>query len=49
MTGSFHVLEGHTQRITSLSWSPHVSGLLVSASYDGTAQVCAPLLLSCLL
>ncbi|KAK2494064.1 hypothetical protein MC885_020609 [Smutsia gigantea] len=30
---------GHTAKITSLAWSPHHDGRLVSASYDGTAQV----------
>ncbi|XP_038056324.1 gem-associated protein 5-like [Patiria miniata] len=39
ITGSFRTLNGHTLRITALSWSPHGNGRLVSASYDGTAQV----------
>ncbi|XP_022084839.1 gem-associated protein 5-like isoform X2 [Acanthaster planci] len=39
VTGSFRTLNGHTLRITALSWSPHGDGRLVSASYDGTAQV----------
>ncbi|MED6293161.1 hypothetical protein CHARACLAT_007880 [Characodon lateralis] len=30
---------GHTAKITSMAWSPHHSGRLVTASYDGTAQV----------
>ncbi|XP_049810273.1 gem-associated protein 5 [Schistocerca nitens] len=32
-------LSGHLSRVVSVSWSPHISGQLVSASYDGTAQV----------
>ncbi|XP_033632264.1 gem-associated protein 5-like [Asterias rubens] len=39
MTSSFRTLNGHTLRITALSWSPHGNGHLVSASYDYTAQV----------
>ncbi|XP_064609337.1 gem-associated protein 5-like [Liolophura sinensis] len=39
VTSSTAQLEGHSGRITGLSWSPHVDGQLVSASYDGTAQV----------
>ncbi|CAH1777523.1 unnamed protein product [Owenia fusiformis] len=39
ITQSFCQLEGHCDRITNLSWSTHSPGLLVSASYDGTAQV----------
>lgn len=35
----FRTLSGHTAKITSLAWSPHHDGRLVSASYDGTAQV----------
>ncbi|XP_053574687.1 gem-associated protein 5 [Bombina bombina] len=35
----FRSLSGHTAKITSLSWSPHHDARLVSASYDGTAQV----------
>ncbi|KAG5443178.1 Gem-associated protein 5 [Clonorchis sinensis] len=32
-------LEGHGNRITCLDWSPHENGLLLSASFDGTANV----------
>ena len=32
-------LRGHTARITDIDWSPHQPQLLVSSSYDGTAQV----------
>lgn len=32
-------LSGHGNRIVDLSWSPHEAGLLLSASFDGTAQV----------
>lgn len=32
-------LSGHLSRVVCVSWSPHISGQLVSASYDGTAQV----------
>ena len=39
ITESFCQLEGHTNRITGLSWSVHSDAILVSASYDGTAQV----------
>ncbi|XP_074649627.1 gem-associated protein 5-like [Tubulanus polymorphus] len=39
LTDCAHELVGHTARVTSLSWSNHVDGMLVSASYDGTAQV----------
>ena len=39
VTESFCQLEGHTDRITGLSWSSHHQGYLVSASYDWTAQV----------
>ncbi|NXM62282.1 GEMI5 protein, partial [Illadopsis cleaveri] len=39
MTEPFRTLAGHTAKITSLSWSPHHEGRLVSACYDGTAQV----------
>ncbi|XP_015605680.1 gem-associated protein 5 isoform X2 [Cephus cinctus] len=33
------VLNGHTAKVVSLAWSPHISGYLVSGSYDNTAQV----------
>ncbi|XP_054424101.1 gem-associated protein 5 isoform X2 [Pteronotus mesoamericanus] len=39
ITEPFRTLSGHTAKITSLAWSPHHDGRLVSASYDGTAQV----------
>ncbi|XP_046831428.1 gem-associated protein 5 isoform X2 [Vespa crabro] len=32
-------LNGHSNKIVGLSWSPHLSGYLVSSSYDCTAQV----------
>lgn len=32
-------LNGHSNKIVSLAWSPHLSGYLVSSSYDCTAQV----------
>lgn len=32
-------LTGHVQNVVCLAWSPHVSGHLISSSYDGTAQV----------
>uniref|UniRef100_A0A8C8VFV3 Gem nuclear organelle associated protein 5 n=1 Tax=Pelusios castaneus TaxID=367368 RepID=A0A8C8VFV3_9SAUR len=39
ITEPFRTLVGHTAKITSLAWSPHHDGRLVSACYDGTAQV----------
>lgn len=39
ITDCFRQLSGHWGRITGLSWSPHQSELLLSSSYDGTAQV----------
>ncbi|KAM6150323.1 gem-associated protein 5 isoform 2-T2 [Erethizon dorsatum] len=39
ITEPFRTLSGHTAKITCLAWSPHRDGILVSASYDGTAQV----------
>uniref|UniRef100_A0A8B9SD63 Gem nuclear organelle associated protein 5 n=1 Tax=Apteryx owenii TaxID=8824 RepID=A0A8B9SD63_APTOW len=39
ITEPFRTLAGHTAKITSLSWSPHHEARLVSACYDGTAQV----------
>uniref|UniRef100_A0A8C9FAE2 Gem nuclear organelle associated protein 5 n=1 Tax=Pavo cristatus TaxID=9049 RepID=A0A8C9FAE2_PAVCR len=39
ITEPFRTLAGHTAKVTSLSWSPHHEGRLVSACYDGTAQV----------
>ncbi|XP_061473449.1 gem-associated protein 5 isoform X2 [Rhineura floridana] len=39
ITEPFRTLAGHTAKITSLSWSPHHDGRLVSICYDGTAQV----------
>lgn len=32
-------LEGHCNRITGLDWSPHDPSLLLSSSFDGTANV----------
>ncbi|KAM4727035.1 gem-associated protein 5 [Anableps anableps] len=39
LTEPYRRLCGHTAKITSMAWSPHHSGRLVTASYDGTAQV----------
>ncbi|KAM8763933.1 gem-associated protein 5 isoform 3-T3 [Rhynchonycteris naso] len=39
ITEPYRTLSGHTAKITCLAWSPHHDGRLVSASYDGTAQV----------
>lgn len=39
ITEPYRTLSGHTAKITSLAWSPHHDGRLISASYDGTAQV----------
>lgn len=39
VTEPFRRLCGHTAKITCMAWSPHHSGRLVTASYDGTAQV----------
>ncbi|KTG05867.1 hypothetical protein cypCar_00018168 [Cyprinus carpio] len=38
MTEPFRTLSGHTNKITSLAWSPHHDGRLVTVCYDGTAQ-----------
>ncbi|XP_011499580.1 PREDICTED: gem-associated protein 5 [Ceratosolen solmsi marchali] len=32
-------LNGHSEKVVCLAWSPHISGYLVSGSYDYTAQV----------
>lgn len=32
-------LNGHSEKVVCLAWSPHFSGYLVSGSYDYTAQV----------
>ncbi|EZA61582.1 Gem-associated protein [Ooceraea biroi] len=32
-------LDGHSEKVVCLAWSPHLSGLLVSGGYDNTAQV----------
>lgn len=32
-------LNGHYEKVVCLAWSPHVTGYLVSGSYDYTAQV----------
>ncbi|XP_066572558.1 gem-associated protein 5 isoform X1 [Amia ocellicauda] len=39
ITEPYRSLVGHTAKITSLAWSPHHDGRLVSVCYDGTAQV----------
>ncbi|KAJ8266854.1 hypothetical protein GJAV_G00135440 [Gymnothorax javanicus] len=39
ITEPFRSLGGHTAKITSLCWSPHHEGWLVTVCYDGTAQV----------
>ncbi|XP_054834207.1 gem-associated protein 5 isoform X3 [Eublepharis macularius] len=39
ITEPFRTLAGHTAKITSLAWSPHHDGRLVSVCYDGTAEV----------
>nr|XP_055035925.1 gem-associated protein 5 [Misgurnus anguillicaudatus] len=39
VTEPFRTLSGHTNKITGLAWSPHHDGRLVTACYDGTAQV----------
>uniref|UniRef100_A0A6Q2XY68 Anaphase-promoting complex subunit 4 WD40 domain-containing protein n=1 Tax=Esox lucius TaxID=8010 RepID=A0A6Q2XY68_ESOLU len=39
MTEAYRSLAGHTAKITSLAWSPHHDGRLVTVCYDGTAQV----------
>ncbi|XP_060746757.1 gem-associated protein 5 isoform X2 [Tachysurus vachellii] len=39
LTEAFRSLSGHTNKITSLAWSPHHHAHLVTVSYDGTAQV----------
>jgi WD40 repeat protein len=33
-------LSGHSNRVVSMCWSPHIGGQLVSGSYDATARVC---------
>jgi WD40 repeat protein len=37
-------LKAHSEKVVCLAWSPHISGYLVSGSYDCTAQVCTLLL-----
>lgn len=32
-------LNGHIDKVVCLAWNPHVSGFLVSGSYDNVAQV----------
>ncbi|KAL7844635.1 hypothetical protein SRHO_G00231740 [Serrasalmus rhombeus] len=39
VTEAFRSLSGHTNKITSLAWSPHHDARLVTVCYDGTAQV----------
>ncbi|KAI4880888.1 hypothetical protein NFI96_029768 [Prochilodus magdalenae] len=38
ITEAFRSLSGHTNKITSLAWSPHHDARLVTVCYDGTAQ-----------
>lgn len=45
MTEPFRALSGHTNKITSLAWSPHHDGRLVTVCYDGTAQASCTFLL----
>lgn len=39
LTEPYRRLCGHTSKITGMAWSPHHDARLVTASYDGTAQV----------
>ncbi|XP_071479507.1 gem-associated protein 5-like, partial [Diadema antillarum] len=39
MTSSHQTLRGHSARVTSLTWSPHGDGRLLSTSYDNSAQI----------
>ncbi|XP_070699947.1 gem-associated protein 5 [Pempheris klunzingeri] len=39
LTEPYRRLCGHTGKITGMAWSPHHDARLVTASYDGTAQV----------
>lgn len=39
ITDSLHQLDGHSGRVTSLSWSLHRDGLLATASYDWLSLV----------
>uniref|UniRef100_W5KHC4 Gem nuclear organelle associated protein 5 n=1 Tax=Astyanax mexicanus TaxID=7994 RepID=W5KHC4_ASTMX len=39
VTEAFRSLSGHTNKITSLAWSPHHDARLVTVCYDSTAQV----------
>uniref|UniRef100_A0A8B9H774 Gem (nuclear organelle) associated protein 5 n=1 Tax=Astyanax mexicanus TaxID=7994 RepID=A0A8B9H774_ASTMX len=39
VTEAFRNLSGHTNKITSLAWSPHHDARLVTVCYDSTAQV----------
>lgn len=32
-------LTGHTDKIVAMAWNPHLSGYLMSASYDNTVQI----------
>ena len=34
-----NTLSGHKERVVSVAWNPHQDAVLLSASYDGTAQV----------
>ncbi|XP_072171181.1 gem-associated protein 5-like, partial [Diadema setosum] len=39
MTSSHQTLRGHSARVTSLAWSPHGDGRLLSTSFDNSAQI----------
>ncbi len=39
ITESMCRLDGHSNRVTGLAWSTFEDGWLVSASFDGSAQV----------
>lgn len=32
-------LKGHSEKVVTLAWSPHITGYLVSGAYDYSAQV----------
>ena len=36
------VLDGHTRSVTCVDWNPSVTGMIVSASDDGTLRVWGP-------
>ncbi|XP_048244264.1 gem-associated protein 5-like [Haliotis rufescens] len=39
LTDSIRRLEGHSIRVTAISWNPHVEGQMVSVGYDSMAYV----------